>query len=1676
MLKSNVAIYGGFAGAETEREERDWETNETVIDGANTRRCVVGANEAVIDGFTITRGKATGNAPEDKGAGIYNESSSPVLANCTFTLNTAATAGGGMYNTNFSSPALTNCTFTGNTVTSTGGKGGGVYNNGTSCSPTFTDCTFTANSAGGGAGLYNASSSPTVANCTFTSNAAARDGSGMSNNSSSPTVINCIFVLNTVTPHAGGGGGGGMGNWASSAPTVTNCIFMSNSSAGGAGIHNDNSSPVVTNCTFVLNVANQGGGVRNWQSSPVLKNCILWGNTASSGPEIYNDASTPNVTYSCVQGGYTGTGNISTNPLFVSLTNNVRLQSGSPCINTGTATGAPATDIDGTARPQGAGYDMGAYESIVHTLMYTAGTGGSISGASTQTVNEGGSGTAVTAVPGTGYHFDRWSDGILTATRTDTNITADISVTASFAVNTYTLTYTSGVNGSISGTSPQTVSHGGSGTPVTAVPDAHHHFVRWSDGSTDNPRTDTSVATNISVTASFAIDSYTLTYMAGAGGTISGTSPQTVDYGGSGSAVTAVPDTGYHFVRWSDGVLTAARTDTGVTGDIALLAEFSVNTYTLTYTAGANGSISGNSPQTVDHGGSGTAVTAVPDAYHHFVQWNDGSTQNPRTDTYVTANISVTAIFALNTYTLTYTAGSGGSVSGNSPQTVDHGGSGTAVTAVPDTGYHFVRWSDGVLTATRTDSNVIANLAVTAEFAQNILRVNIASTAPTPDGLTWETAYKDIQSAVDAATAAGGEVWVAAGTYTVTTGRVLAMKANVSVYGGFVGTETARDQRDWITNITTIDGEDTRGCVSGVNYATIDGFNIIRGSANNGGGMYNSGCSPTVANCTFAWNSAVEYHGGGMYNTASSPLISNCTFTGNVAEGNGGGMFNASLSSPSVTGCTFTGNAATTLQRLGGAIFNGSSCSPTIQECVFTGNSGGYGGGIYNFTGAAPAIERCTFSGNSGTNMGGAIANVGGLPTITNCIFASNTTPGYGGAMSNEGSAVTTITNCTFVGNSAATNGGIHSNGATVVITNSIVWDNPVQEIFGSSYAITYSNIKGGRTGTGNINADPLFVNAPDNLRLQANSPCRNAGTTTDAPATDIEGTARPQGAGYDIGAYESITHTLTYAAGSHGSISSTTPQTVNHGDSGTAVTAVPDTGYHFVKWSDDSTENPRTDSNVTADISVTANFAINTYTLTYAAGENGTISGATPQTVNHGGSGTAVSAIPGTGYHFTQWSDASTENPRTDSNVTADISVTANFAINTYTLTYMTGSHGTISGATPQTVTHGSSGTAVTAVPDTGYRFLRWSDSQTQNPRTDTNVTSNITVNAAFSKNILRVDADSVSPTPNGLTWATAYADIQSAADAALALGGADLWVAARNYTASENPVLTMRQNVHVYGGFAGSETTFSERNSIANVTIIDGENLRRCIIGVNDGTLDGFTITRGYASGSSPDTTGAGMFNSSASPLVANCIFTENAAMGNGGGMQNLNSSPTVANCIFTGNSAEGDGGGMHNTGSSPVLTNCIFTSNSATTTGSKGGAMYNGESSAPILTNCTFTGNSAIDQGGAMRNWNSSPTIKNCIFWADMAANWAEFANSGSTPVVTYSCVQGGHTGAGNISSDPKFVSAPSNVRLQSSSPCISTGTATGAPATDIEGTARPQGAGYDMGAYEYIGGKR
>jgi len=147
--------------------------------------------------------------------------------------------------------------------------------------------------------------------------------------------------------------------------------------------------------------------------------------------------------------------------------------------------------------------------------------------------------------------------------------------------------------------------------------------------------------------------------------------------------------------------------------------------FILTYTAGDGGTITGISPQTIAQGHNGSAVTAFANDGYHFTNWSDGSTSASRTDTDVQGNISLTAYFQVNstppptTFTLTYTAGDGGTITGISPQTIAQGHDGSAVTALANDGYHFTNWSDGSTSASRTDRNIQGNINLSAYFSKS---------------------------------------------------------------------------------------------------------------------------------------------------------------------------------------------------------------------------------------------------------------------------------------------------------------------------------------------------------------------------------------------------------------------------------------------------------------------------------------------------------------------------------------------------------------------------------------------------------------------------------------------------------------------------------------------------------------------------------------------------------------------------------------------------------------------------------------------------------------------------------------------------------------------------------------------------------------------------------------------
>ena len=293
------------------------EDTDTVIDGF----CITGGSGADIDGNgyefsgggmyindaspTVLNCTFVGNTADDYGGAIYIRQGSSIIANCIFSQN-SATHGGGVYMKENSMPTFTDCFFYDNTATDYAGAFGS-----TSSSPILEKCLFSENYAKFGGAMRNYFSSSRLTNCIFSKNEAVNYGGAMYNSASDPNIVQCTFTENIAGQY-----GGGLDNLYNSEVIVTNCIFSGNTAMYGAGMHTESSSVNIRHCVFVGNDASDcGGGMRNYKSSTTVENSII----RDCDPEqIQNVDCIPDVRYCCIQGGFSGQGNMDVNPMFVS--------------------------------------------------------------------------------------------------------------------------------------------------------------------------------------------------------------------------------------------------------------------------------------------------------------------------------------------------------------------------------------------------------------------------------------------------------------------------------------------------------------------------------------------------------------------------------------------------------------------------------------------------------------------------------------------------------------------------------------------------------------------------------------------------------------------------------------------------------------------------------------------------------------------------------------------------------------------------------------------------------------------------------------------------------------------------------------------------------------------------------------------------------------------------------------------------------------------------------------------------------------------------------------------------------------------------------------------------------------------------------------------------------------
>ena len=335
----------------------------------------------------------------------------------------------------------------------------------------------------------------------------------------------------------------------------------------------------------------------------------------------------------------------------------------------------------------------------------------------------------ISATPKTGYHFTQWNDGNTDNPRTVTvSEPGDLSFTASFDTNVYTVT--TAVNDEAMGsvTESSSVKHFKS-IALVATPNHGYHFVNWTDANGNakgNAATlNVSPVSDTALTANFTYNQYTVTGQSAntTMGTVSGTA--TVNYL-TDVTLTAAANYGYHFTGWSNGATTESIT-IQATKDTTVTALFDYNQYTVTGLSAddAKGTVSGTA--TVNYL-TDVVLTATAATGYHFVQWNDGNTDNPRTVS-ATENMTFTATFAINLYniTLAYNAergvvtnddASGAAVAaGYVFENVEHGST-LHLTAEVFEGSRFAGWGDGNITVNTAsiEYTALRNATLTANF------------------------------------------------------------------------------------------------------------------------------------------------------------------------------------------------------------------------------------------------------------------------------------------------------------------------------------------------------------------------------------------------------------------------------------------------------------------------------------------------------------------------------------------------------------------------------------------------------------------------------------------------------------------------------------------------------------------------------------------------------------------------------------------------------------------------------------------------------------------------------------------------------------------------------------------------------------------------------------------------
>jgi len=367
--------------------------------------------------------------------------------------------------------------------------------------------------------------------------------------------------------------------------------------------------------------------------------------------------------------------------------------------------------------------------------------------------------------------------------------------------------------------------------------------------------------------------------------------------------------------------------------------------------------------------------------------------------------------------------------------------------------------------------------------------------------------YPTIQEAIDASYNKD-IVYVSSGYYAeniVFNGR----KITVESVNGPSATSLDGNQAGSVVTFNAFEGPET----------VLKGFTITNGNTNAGAGILCDLSCPTITENIITTNTSSGWGGGICCRTRAAPVIEKNTLTNNSAFQ--GGAIACRDSSPEIRNNDITGNGLT---AFGGGIWCGDGSTPVIEGNTISGNQNT---GIMCDS-SAPTIMGNRISTNSSFSSAGGIGLLDSDAVIV-CNIINGNAALYGGGIYCSGSDAA-ITNNTIRSNWAfSVGGGLYCSDSSPIVTNTIFWEDLAPSgteiaVLSGSPSITYCDVEGGWTGTGNIDVDPLFISASDeDYHLLYLSPCKEAGSHTapQLPTYDFEGDPRIHDGAVDIGADE---------------------------------------------------------------------------------------------------------------------------------------------------------------------------------------------------------------------------------------------------------------------------------------------------------------------------------------------------------------------------------------------------------------------------------------------------------------------------------------------------------------------------------------------------------------------------